>query len=406
MRIVRDMMLQNSSMHALLRPAPRASQKVSAYQRQLLQSCKSPHGLRLPLQAITLILLFCNGCAFTGMLPVPTLPNLAHRSLAYYHAFGDSITYGYDLPDRLTQAYPVLISVASGLPLHDYGLDADQACDVPARQLFSNADAPSLEQQGLYTLLISTNDVDHKGIGPYEAVFNLCHQAAISWMALPAEFKVLATASQVSTAGQVILDKTNNWNSLVTMAQNASVSFTFSRTIDGPVYIWHRIIDNNPGTFEYSLDKQVIGSGKTATNPDIFTLNGTNDSLALLRLPRVSSGPHTLTFRQTSEGSAGFAVTAIGLPPGEVQAGFPRVLVGTTPRQEPGATCSNSDNPCAVYIADITANVHLIAGDGLDVELFDSRKYTTGTGIDMVDSLHPNPLGHYEIARSVADVLK
>lgn len=370
-----------------------------------MQSRKDNPRLRLSLLSMTLLLCLCNGCAFTGMLPVPTLPKVGRGSLAYYHSFGDSITYGYDLTDRLTQAYPFLISVASGIPVMDYGLDADQACDVTARQIFPHADASTLAQQGLYTLLISTNDVDHKGIGPYEAVFNLCHQAAISWLALPSEFKVLATSSQVSTTGQVILDKTDNWNSLITMAQNASVTFKFSRATDGPVYIWHRIIDNNPGTFDYLLDNQLIGSGKTATNPDIFTLNGTNDSLALLRLPMVSSGSHTLTFVQTSGAAAGFAVTAIGLPPGEVQAGFPRVLVGTTPRQEPGSTCSNADNPCAAYIADITANVNLIAGDGLDVELFDSRKYTTGTGVDMVDSLHPNPLGHYEIARSVADVL-
>jgi lysophospholipase L1-like esterase len=85
---------------------------------------------------------------------------------------------------------------------------------------------------------------------------------------------------------------------------------------------------------------------------------------------------------------------------------MPLVLVGTTPRQEPGATCSQSDNPCAAYIADIEANVDLLAGDGLAVDLFDSRKYTTGTGIDMEDSIHPNPLGQYDIALSLAEVLQ
>lgn len=397
------MMLQDLLDTSGLKVVARRAGMVLRYQDNCMQSLQYRLGFSV---LITALLSLCAGCTFTGQLPVPTLPKFSSGSLTYYHSYGDSITYGFELEDRLTQAYPALISAATGIPLTNLAIPAEQSCDVPRLQIFANADAPVMAKRGLYSLLISTNDVDHYGIGAYETVFNLCHQASIAWLALPSEYKVLATSSMVTTQGPVTFDTSNNWNALVTDAQDASITFAFDRQTDGPVYVWYRIIDGNPGTFEYSLDGSVIGSGTTATTPAMLTWAGTRDSLALLRLPMVTAGPHTLTFTQTSAGVAGFAVTAVGLPPGEPQTDFPRVLVGTTPRQEPGSTCSHSDDPCSAYIADITANVNLFAGDSLDVEVFDSRKYTTGTGEDMLDALHPNALGHYEVARSMADVLK
>ena len=64
----------------------------------------------------------------------------------------------------------------------------------------------------MYTLLIGTNDVDIKGAGSYETVFILCHQAAISWLAVPAEYKVLANGSGVTTSGTGAINSSNNWN--------------------------------------------------------------------------------------------------------------------------------------------------------------------------------------------------
>ncbi len=40
----------------------------------------------------------------------------------------------------------------------------------------------------------------------------------------------------------------------------------------------------------------------------------------------------------------------------------------------------------------------------LDIELFDSRKYMTGTPADLVDQVHPNVLGHQEILHALTDI--
>jgi len=47
-------------------------------------------------------------------------------------------------------------------------------------------------------------------------VFKLCHQAALSWLAVPAENKVLATGSGVTTTGKGAIDSSNNWNAWTT----------------------------------------------------------------------------------------------------------------------------------------------------------------------------------------------
>ena len=150
----------------------------------------------------------------------------------------------------------------------------------------------------------------------------------------------------------------------------------------------------------------MTGVASTATTPSMQTQNGTTNSLGLIRLPNVSSGSHTLTITQTST-SGQVGVVAVGSPSGTALSTLPLILVGTTPRELSGSTgaCANTDSPCQAYIADISAQVNLFAGDGLNVRLFDSRKYMTGTTADLSDSLHPNVKGQIEIGQSVADVL-
>jgi len=356
--------------------------------------------IALTVTPLLLLLTACSNIGFPGNSVAAVLYN--------YHAFGDSITAGAGLSDSYNQEYVQLVARNYGLNPVDYAYTGDEACDVPTRQIFANSDSPSLANHTLYTLLISTNDVDTKGTGPYEAVFNLCHQAALSWVALPSDFKVLATASSVVTSGLGHLETTNNWNAWTTDAANSSVTFPITLATAGPVYAWYRIIDGSTGAFTWSIDGAVAGSATTATTPAIATLNGYNNSLALLRLPAIPAGAHTLTFTQTSPGAAGMGIVAVGVPPATRTSAFPRVLAGTTPRQLQasyggGQACSITDAPCLQYSADISANVALLAADGLDVERFVTATYMQGATIDMTDSVHPNALGHTEIAHVIED---
>lgn len=357
--------------------------------------------------AVTATMLGLAGCG-SGLGYVPyALPVFAGGTPAYalYHAYGDSITFGYTLADPATEAYPSLAAKAMGLVLSDRGIPVDMACDVATRQIFPAADMPAQGSHGLYSVLISTNDVDIKGRGPYEAVFNLCHQAAVAWLAVPVETKVLATSRAVTASGTVTMETANHWNALRTGAKGSSVSFPFTRAESGPVYVWYRLRDGSAGRWTYALDGVVLGEGTTATDPAIETQNGGTDSLALLRLPLVPAGAHTLTFAQTNAGAGGVGVVAIGWPPSAGQVGGPTVLVGTTPKQLDGssAVCAVDEGACDAYIADITANAMLLAGDGLRVQMFDSRKYMRGTGVDMTDHVHPNAWGHTEIAHAFLD---
>lgn len=338
------------------------------------------------------------GCG-SGFAPY-ILPTFAGGTppYAYYHAYGDSITFGATLKDPPTQAYPALVAKADGLTLTNLAIPSDQACDVPTRQIFPAQDSPTLSTAGLYSLLIGTNDFGIKGPGPYEPVFNLCHQAAISWLALPAEDKILSTSPTVLATGPVSVETANHWNALTTNGIGASITFPFTRSINGSVYIWYRIRDGSPGTFTYSLDGVQAGSAATATVPAIATLNGSNNSLALLRLPGVSAGQHKLILTQTSTGLAGLGVVAIGLPPMTAQTKLPLVLVGTISK-----TIGQDCPFCDIYTKDITDNVSKLAAEGLNVKDFTSGKYLSPA--DLNDTVHPNTAGQLDIAHAVLDVL-
>ena len=320
---------------------------------------------------------------------IASLPNPVTTSIAQYRAYGDSITAGATLTGS-ERPYPAFVAEYEAVTYVDNALSSDQACDVSARQVFPNEDSPTLAAHPRYTLLIGTNDVSVKGIGAYEKVFMLCHQADISWLAIPAEYKVLANGSGVTTAGIGAIDSSNNWNAWTTGELGATVSFTITTNLFGPIYAWPRIIDGNSGTYTYSIDGVVVGSGRTETTPRIATKNGTSSSLGFLRLPSVAAGTHVVTFTQTSAGEDGVSVVGIGSPTRRTGDVLPTVLVGTVPRQKLGSPCNSSHGPCQKYIADIEADVDIFSSDGLNVRLFDTRKFMLGSPLEMDDPVHPN----------------
>jgi hypothetical protein len=256
-------------------------------------------------------------------------------------------------------------------------------------------------------MLIGTNDVDNEGTGAYEAIYMLCLKATISWLALPLEYKVLANGTNITTTGPGAFDSSNNWNAWNTAGQGATVSFTIKTSGMGSIYAWTMIDDNNSATYTYSLDGVIIGSGAMQTSPLMATGNGTSRSLGFIRIPDVSSGTHVVQFTQTSTGTSGISVIGIGSPFAYTNNKLPTVLVGTITYQLMGGgegACTVSDAPCQQYIQDEKAVVDLLAGDGLDARIFDTRQYMFGTPSEMNDSLHPNAFGQVELSHSVEAV--
>jgi lysophospholipase L1-like esterase len=329
-------------------------------------------------------------------VPAPVTP------YALYHAYGDSITYGLYLPSA-SLAYPSLAASAAAVPLSNYAISGSESCDLAFSQIFPNQESPSLAVKGLYSVLIGTNDnYARGGTGPGETIFNLCHLAALAWLGTPIETKILATSASVTATGPNHLNTSGNLNALTTDAAGAAISFAFTRTSPAPLYLWYQIYDGSPGTFTCALDGNLVASLTTATQPAILTQNNNISSLAIFRLPTVPAGAHVFRCTQTSTQPYGMGLVGLGFPPPSGTLQRPRVLAGLLPLQLYGANAAN----LAAYDNDISANVALLAADGLDLELFNAAKYMTGTPTDMVDSLHPNTLGDQEIAKAFLDVIQ
>jgi hypothetical protein len=303
------------------------------------------------------------------------------------------------------QAYPALVAVYENVPFANRAISGNQACDVAATQIFPNADSPTVTPHVVSSMLVGTNDVDVKGTGAYEATYMLCERAAISWLGVPLEYKVLANGKNVSTTGTGSLNST--WHAWTTSAQGATVSFTITTSNLGPIYAWPLVDDQSSATYSYSIDGTVLGSGQVQTSPLMATQAGTTKSLGFIRIPAVSPGTHIITFTQTSSGSKGVSVVGVGSPFGGVNNQLPTVLVGTITYQLMGGgegACTVTDAPCLAYIQDEKSDVTLLSGDGLDVRIFDTRQYMFGTASEMNDSLHPNALGQVELSHSVEAV--
>jgi lysophospholipase L1-like esterase len=354
----------------------------------------------IPLAALTVLASGCNSVSYTS--------HIVSTPQAQYRAYGDSITTGAGLSDPATESYPTLVAVFENVTFANNAIDGSEACDLAPSEIFPNLDSPTLSTHPTYTVLIGTNDVGVKvNIPTYHAIFSQCHQAALSWLAIPAEYKVLAGSAGMASSGPGMLDTTNNWNSWTTEGQGSSISFTISTSSPGPIYAWPRIDDNSAATYTYSLDGVVLGSAAVQTKPKIITRNGGNDSMTLLRFADVHAGKHVVTFTQTNTGTDGVSVVGIATPASAVGDRLPVVLAGIIPFEEDpsqGGRCGDSDPNCDAYIQLVEDDVALLAADGLDVRLFNTRKYMFGTPAEMADKSHPNALGHLEISHSVEAV--
>lgn len=344
----------------------------------------------------------------TGCDSVTYLSRSVPTPQAAYRAYGDSITYGVLLTDRTLQAYPMLAAAFEHVTYADNAIPGAQACDLAPTQMFPNLDSPTLATHPTYTVLVGTNDVGMKAkIPAYHAVFMQCHLAALSWIAVPAEHKSLADGKSVSVSGPGMLDTTDHWNSWTTQGPSASVSFTIVLPEAGAIYAWPRIDDESTATYTYALDGVLAGSATVQTNPPIATRNRGTNSMTVIRFPNVAAGRHVVTFTQTSSGTEGVSVVGIGTSAGSADVSMPTVLAGIiTFDRDPqdGGPCGDTDPVCDAYIQDIESNVALLVSDGLNVRTFDTRKYMFGSPSEMNDKLHPNVLGHQELAKSVEAV--
>lgn len=307
-------------------------------------------------------------------------------------AYGDSITAGAFV--NAGQEYPALLSVYYNVSYTDYALQGDTSCEMTDK-VFTHEN-PTRGGQGVYVAMIGTNDATASGVGAYEAVYQTCHQAALSWLATVRGNKVFAGDQACVNTGTWAVDTTYQSIGLVSSTQGSTLTCTIS-TLGRPIYIWYRIINSNTGTFTYSVDGGSPVSENAYSTPAITDYNGGTQSVAFIRVP-VTAGLHHVVFTVTSS-SGSVPILAIGTPsPGGAQ-----VYSGGVPYQEGNADAAQTLD----YNNDAKSDVSLLAGDGVPIYFVDVRQYLctqcATTSPDMANTEHPNAQGHQELATGWED---
>jgi lysophospholipase L1-like esterase len=314
-------------------------------------------------------------------------------------SFGDSITVGYTLSPN--QAYPYLVASALNTPLSNRAVSGDQACDIFPRQIYPHSVGYVLNANPVYSVMIGTNDVDVKGPGAYEANFNNCQSAVLTWLGTQPSDRLLPGNPSLNVTGGCENKPSSSVSGAILCAGNTSGSITTSDFITNgqPIYIWYGFGDDSPvsAAFTASMDATTPQSVVTHPMPAIATENGTHNSIGLLRLP-VAAGTHTITIHTAT---GGISILAIGTNRSTRPV---RLAIGDLPNQlltNPGSSVANQ----LIYSADIQSNVNEAIADGIDARFVPDRTYMLGTAEEMNDQLHPNALGQQHLATAFLSVL-
>lgn len=343
------------------------------------------------------------GLPSSGAAAAPNLYQVQSVWGSAYNPEGDSITAG-TAASGFPTFYTSRIAADIGATVTNRAIGGAQACDMADLQTFA-FENPGQVQNVLYTVQIGTNDANVKGTGAYEAVYNLCHRAAIAWLAVPSTFKVMAPS--MTTTGTWSADTT-----YTSGAGNGEQSTTNGSTLTGsittfgaPIYVWYRVKDSWAGTFTYAVDGGSPVSVNSFTTPAIAVQNGGTQGVGLLRIP-VSVGVHAIVFTVTSATNASNVVSILGIGTASNLATWngPRVYVGGVPKQQNDLKSSIT----AQYDADAQANVALLQSDGLKVFFVPIRNFLNST-TDMNSTntpLHPNDAGMAHLRDAYESVMQ
>ena len=333
--------------------------------------------------------------------PVATTP-IQRTAAPSYLSLGDDLPAGVPLAAS-TFAFPALLAQAHSFAFTSGAIAGQAACDVLIHQylqkqlVFTQAGAP------LTTLMVGSTDTSSPATEP---TFQLCHQAALAWLAVPREFKVLPGDPGVTILSGTWNSETapgwsyyNTYGGLTNVSGTGTVQFTLTST-GAPLYLWYFLNQAGTGLFTVTVDG-VPDPTLYSAQPAAGTNTASGYGVAILRVP-VAAGLHTVQF---SLQAGTLSVLGVGTPPTAADGSLhPTVLVSDLPSQSQSAP----RDPAAVttlFAAGIQANVALLAADGLDLRLVPTRSFMTGAPEAMSDQVHPNALGHTQLAGAFESLL-
>ena len=331
------------------------------------------------------------------------------------HSDGDSITAGNDSTGTASR-YVNLINAAVGSPtLTNNGVGGSFACDVNNR--IFNDENPGTTSTTLETIMVGINDaVNGPGPGAYEPVFNLCHLATLSWLAIPSTLKTSAN-SQLPASNWSVDNTYSQIAGAQATAYNASLVIPYTTTIEGQqVFVWYRIINSGTGMFNLTDSGGAPTQSITSFTVPAVTAQSYTQSVgvALLYNKTRAAGTYSVTVNVNSISSGTVSILGVGVSPPSITPTTPTVWVG-------GVTRLLGDQLQAsttAYDRDVQADVALLDSYGLAVYYVNTANYFMSVaGSDMSGNqgqsatsncimdtsgywIHPCNTGHQEIANA------
>jgi hypothetical protein len=312
------------------------------------------------------------------------------KTVPTYHALGDSITFGTGATDTSVD-YVSLLGNFEHQAIVNRGAPGAVGCDMADQEIFNNENPNTINNNNpTYTEFTGGADANEKGVGPYEAVYTLCMQASLSWLGVPSTSKTFATQCS----------KTGTWSADTAYVQNIGLQSSTSgstltcniTTPSGILYGWYRFCDSCTGTFTYAIDGGSATSVSTTSTTPIAA-NGTHGE-GLIRVTGLSAGSHSVVFTTTN--SALVSIVGVGTPP-------PSNIKACCVVFDGGVYKFYADGESAqtaAYNTDAQNVQILLAGDGLNIVFVPVRNYVDDINGMLVANVHPNNLGHSQIAQA------
>ncbi len=300
--------------------------------------------------------------------------------------FGDSITHGYGLPDdAMAVSWPGVISAVEQRPAENHSTNNWMAADI--------ADAVyAADNRGVSYVMIGTNDQRIYGYNGAKANnWQRIVGAELAWLTLETE------PARTSRAWSFEGDWTRTLAygvGMTSMQPGASATAEFE---GDTLLLGYIMTDHGRGAFSVTIDGvdygPVASYGQSGTA--LETAKGRRYAPALLRVPGLGKGPHTV--RLTVQKGPVFVDWVAAGPRAHA-----RVLVSRVQRMTPAAYAryGGSDEAVDLLNARLDELVGWLREYGADLEIFDPA--LTASHL-LPDGVHPNQPGHWRIACAALD---
>lgn len=332
----------------------------------------------------------------------PSSNAAAYNNAAAFTIFGDSFTVGVGASVS-TNRFSDLVAAARGWTQTNEGTNGDMVADKAVEVL-----AKVIGDGSQSLLMLGTND--HRTYTTdinKQFYFSQGYAALLAWLAIPDSRK---------QKGQDATSETGTWTDTSVYGgalgrQSIVPTSTITLKTYGTVaYVCTLVQNAISATFSVSIDGVAAGTyqcmpGGGAT---ITTINGATFGPALIRIPGLSEGEHTvvITVLTASTANPVYVLWAAGNQGNYTKDG-PNVWVSNVPRFTAGGYSVNggSDATVTAFNKIIRRIVQNLSTDGLNLALADSAaRLNTATDLD-TDGVHPDDSGHAVIAEAFLEAI-